>query len=226
MAIADSHGDMADPAAVARAREFCGDYKPELRIHLGDCWDLRAMRAGATDDDQNIDDLNDDIEAGCELLSWYEPTHFLHGNHEHRIAKMLGSYGRAAIVAQYVHEKILVALGGAQCTPYCKRNGAVRLYDTTLVHGYGHGQYAPKEHAATYGKCLMGHIHTRLVMQAPGIPEPKTCYSIGCLCKLDMQYNAAHIKTLGQTHGFAFGSIRRGLMMVQLAWAEGGVWNV
>lgn len=226
MAIADSHGDMADPQAVKRARDFMDEYRPEVRVHLGDAWDLRAMRAGADSDDQNLEDLNADLDAGMELMAWYKPTHFLHGNHEFRIDKTINGYGRGAIVAKYVTEKIAGALEGVETYPYSKRRGVLRLADTAMVHGYGHGQYAPKQHAAAYGKCLMGHIHTTCIMRAPSVPEPSTCYSIGCLCRLDMTYNECHLNTLGQTQGFAFGTIKGGRLMVQLAWCEGGEWNV
>jgi hypothetical protein len=44
VAFGDNHGDMADENAVEALVEFIKDYKPTVRVHLGDCWWLRIRR--------------------------------------------------------------------------------------------------------------------------------------------------------------------------------------
>lgn len=226
MVIADSHGDMVDEQAARRAREFVADYKPDIRVHLGDAWDLRSMRAGATDDEKNLGDLNADIEAGLELFGWYRPTHFLWGNHEKRIENASRGYGNSAVVAAYVVDKVADALEACETRRYCKRTGVLTIGDTRLLHGYRHGETAPKWHAAQYGKSLIGHIHRVEMSTFPRVEGTARCWSIGCLCRLDMPYNEAHAGTLSQAHGFAYGEIKNGRLLINQAYSEAGDWNV
>ena len=58
--VGDSHGDMVDPCVLKAFRKFMGMWKPSIRVHLGDLFDLRNLRRGASQEDQN-DDLRDDI---------------------------------------------------------------------------------------------------------------------------------------------------------------------
>ena len=46
VAFGDNHGDMADHEAVDALCEFIKDYKPTVRVHLGDCFDFRPCAVG------------------------------------------------------------------------------------------------------------------------------------------------------------------------------------
>ena len=46
VAFGDNHGDMADHEATDALCEFIKDYKPTVRVHLGDCFDFRSLRRG------------------------------------------------------------------------------------------------------------------------------------------------------------------------------------
>ena len=88
--------------------------------------------------------------------------------------------------------------------PYCKRRGVYKLGHATFIHGYGGGMYAAKNSAMIYGNVFQGHVHTVDRYTIPSL-EPREGRIIGCLCKLDMDYNRAHLATLRQCHGFAYG---------------------
>ena len=83
-AIFDSHGDMVDPAAEKAAREFCEHFRPTVRIHGGDAFDLRALRSGASKEEKG-ESVKADIEAGCDLFGWFKPTVWIKGNHDERL---------------------------------------------------------------------------------------------------------------------------------------------
>jgi hypothetical protein len=70
---------------------------------------------------------------------------------------------------------------------------------------------------------MMGHLHRVERVQVNGI-EDRIGMCIGCLCRLDLPYNAASLNTLQQRHGFAYGFIINGRAVVFQAQPVGGVW--
>ena len=58
-----------------------------------------------------------------------------------------------------------------------------------------------------YGSVLMGHCHSVDQAPIPGL-EPRIGRCIGCLCKLDQDYNRAQTQTLKQAHGWSYGLIQ------------------
>ena len=206
VAVFDNHGDMVDAKALAAFREFVKHWKPEVRIHGGDCFDLRALRKGASKDEE-FEDLAPDIEAGLDFLSWYKPTHFLRGNHDERLWDAAsGKNPIAARFAALTIEEVMDALGGAKMYPYCKRNGVMRLGHLKVIHGYHSGVTAARQAAQVYGSVLLGHVHTVDQYSIPGV-ERRIGRSCGCLVKLDMPYNRAQANTLRQSHGWGYGFI-------------------
>jgi len=86
MFVADSHGRHIDPTTERVARKFMDEFRPDLRYHLGDAYDLSTLRKNAGFDEQRADPAPD-IEAGHALLDWYKPTHFVEGNHDWRVRR-------------------------------------------------------------------------------------------------------------------------------------------
>lgn len=206
MAIADSHGDMQDDGAVKVARDFMRFWKPKIRIHLGDAFDLRCLRKGASEGEQS-EAIKADIECGLDLLSWYQPTVFLRGNHDERLWDGLtDTNGFVRDFCGELVQDILKTLGKkCQVFPYCKRTGIFRMGHAKFCHGFGNGGlYAARNAALVYNNIFMGHFHTVETYNAPGL-EPREGRIVGSLCKLDMVYNRAHMNTLRQCHGFAYG---------------------
>lgn len=92
--VADSHGDQIDPTAEKAVLSFIKDYKPQVRIHLGDAFDFRNLRKGASDDEKCAS-LEDDWRMGEQFLRRFfqggTKNYFLHGNHDDRIVDLAGS---------------------------------------------------------------------------------------------------------------------------------------
>src|SRR5690349_15606407 len=84
----DNHGFEQDDETVKAFLEFKKDFKPDIACHLGDNWDFKNLRRGATDDDKAAS-LEDDWQAGMDFLEAFfggvGENHFLLGNHDDRI---------------------------------------------------------------------------------------------------------------------------------------------
>lgn len=208
LAASDLHGNLQDKATVKQVLKFKEEFNPEITIFMGDLFDLQALMSRATDDDKAVPIL-EDVEAGLDFMREFKPDVYLKGNHEVRLDKL--SQSRDAVkssLAQKLMQEMdeEFAAMGTRTLPYCKRNGVYRLGKLSFVHGYSCGIGATRKHAFTYGNVLMGHIHA---IDAVSIESHSQVMgrAIGCLCQLDIPYNAAHIGALRQAHGFAYGVV-------------------
>ena len=84
VAFGDNHGDMADDNAVEALVEFIKDYKPTVRVHLGDCFDFRSLRRGVGNDAEGAESLAADIAGGEYTLSLHDA---LPRSEERRVGK-------------------------------------------------------------------------------------------------------------------------------------------
>lgn len=210
--ISDNHGDQADEKAVAEMFGFLRYWKPEIRIHAGDCFDFRPLRKKASDTELR-EGKADDVAMGLDLLRRFKPTHFVRGNHDERLWDLCdpqknddGQKREAAVATAEEIHRTLKEVGCAHIYPYHKRLGVCDVGKLRVVHGYTTGVYAARKMADVYGACLFGHIHRIEQFTAPRLSR-EIARSIGCLCKLDMDYNRAHVNTLAQEHGFAYGTM-------------------
>lgn len=207
IAAPDSHGDMIDEETRAAFMRHCRDIRPTYRIHLGDCFDFRPLR-GKASDQESRERMGADIKAGIAFLKEYRPTHWLLGNHDDRIYKAAKSDdGTTAEMAESVIGEIEAAVPNTQVLPYDSRLGVLTLHGgISFVHGYTTGESAAKEAAITYGTVVMGHVHT---FQQASVKSllPRTGYSIGCLCRTDMEYNKTTTAKLRQANGWAWGLV-------------------
>ena len=219
----DTHGDRLDKHAGEAFRTFMDWWKPSIRIHGGDCWDFRWLRRSASDDEK-ADDVAADFEAGLEFLKWFKPTVFLWGNHDDRLRRLLdSSVGAQRELSGQWLDRIHVALSGVEQRPYCKRNGLYKLGDTTFLHGYAHGVGAVRKHAQVYGNVVMGHIHSIDAVRVEAV-EDRYGYAPGCLCDLDMDYTRPNIGTLRHAHGWVYGLVVNGRVVVWQARKYGSTW--
>lgn len=220
LCVGDNHGDMCDPEAFSGLKEFIKDFKPQHRIHLGDCFDFRSLRRGVSStDSESHESLVDDIECGVEFIEAMKPTAFLYGNHEDRLHQMQvgSSIGAIRDYAGDLDIKIKSILRRNGCKtilPYHADKGFYRLGPITAVHGYTCGVRAVQEHAIHYGEVggavIMGHIHSIQQTNAKrhgGVVG----FSGGCMCKKDeMDYAKNRLATsmwgLGWTYGVIEGN--------------------
>lgn len=219
----DTHGDQLDANAAQSFKDFMGWWKPTIRIHGGDLWDFRWLRRSASDDEK-AEDVAADFEAGLEFARWFRPTVFLWGNHDDRLRRLAdSSVGAQRQLAGQWLDRIAVSMKDTEQFPYCKRKGVYRLGDTAFVHGYGHGVYAVRQHALTYGNVVLGHIHAIDAARVVGT-EDRYGYSSGCLCSLDMDYTRPNMGTLRHAHGWVYGIVVNGRTVVWQARKVGSVW--
>jgi hypothetical protein len=207
---ADNHGDEHDPAAVKAFFKFCEQWQPKHRIHGGDLWDYRAMRRGASEEEKKESMLRDYAD-GLQFLKDYRPQYFLRGNHDERIWDLAqtdkGILSDCAIrFTQEIEDQNRKL--GCRMLPYHKREGVLKLGHLKMLHGYAHGIHAARKHALTYGSCLFGHVHSidHVTLERS---EKTMARAVGCLRKLDADYNRAQIGALRHAHGWAYGVIHK-----------------
>jgi predicted phosphodiesterase len=209
--VSDTHGDMIDPKAEKALKELVSDFKPTIRIHGGDLWDLRCLRRGASGE-ETLEDLRADLDAGRDFIEWFKPTHFLRGNHDERLVDAMESHNpvlrRFACTEWQSIVDHLKAVGCRKILPYGKRHGVLQYKTIAFCHGFSAGIYAAAAHARIYGNVVFGHTHAIDAFSIPGIQE-RVGRNAGCLCRLDMAYNRGQLNTLRQSHGFAYGFLAR-----------------
>ena len=210
MAIADTHGDMIDWDAANGMLEFKQEFKPDIAVHLGDAFDFRNLRKGASDDEK-ADSMRDDWDMGLDLLRQYfdgaKVKTLLLGNHDWRPFEMMES--STGLIRDYATDGVKALQNelkrmGASYLPYDSEKGVYRLGHLSMIHGYHAGQGACRLHALYYRNCIFGHVHTIESAPVPSI-EPAEARSIGCLCRRDMGYINRSTAKLRWGQGFAYG---------------------
>lgn len=205
----DTHGDKRNAKAMSLFSQFVGDFKPDLRLHLGDYLNAEAFRSGADEHERRVG-LKHDKQEAFDFFEWYRPTHVLDGNHDYR----LPAYAKHSPgpLADYVtgileeRDRIFKGLGTVHL-PYHKRDGVLKVGKLKALHGFFAGVNAPMQHVRAYGNCVFGHTHRFSEASAPGAHSGGRAVArgIGCLCDLDMEYNDRHVDTLSQAQGWGYG---------------------
>jgi hypothetical protein len=225
IAAGDSHGDLADwgngGGAVDALFEYIKDFKPDVRIALGDHFDFRSLRMGAGQSEQ-AESLQSDIDSGCQFLTRYKPDVWLWGNHEHRLDNTISMASKETdrVGAEAIKAKIMGVARKAGCKtilPYHAEHGVYRLGPMAFIHGYAHGSNAVMQQGSHYasngGGVVMGHIHRleQVNLQKHG---GGAAYSAGCLCVKDsMSYASHRLATSRWGSGWAAG------------WVDGDDWK-
>lgn len=208
----DIHGSEQDPYAVEAIHRFVGDFKPEIRIIAGDLWDFAAIRNGASPEEK-AQSMATDFAAGCYFANRFfhggKENHLMLGNHDVRVYDMAQCQDGAKrdLATRMVDDiRALAKKNKATLWPYDSRHGVLKIGHLTVIHGYHTGANACATHARIYGNVVFGHIHSIESFQTPGL-EQKEARSIGCLCRLDMDYASRKTGKLKWSHGWAAGMI-------------------
>jgi hypothetical protein len=202
---------MLDPGCASAICEFIRDWRPEIRIHSGDLFDFRNLRKGATDDEKAAS-LVDDWEAGSEFARQFfdggKENHLLRGNHDER----LWDFTRSAtgLLRDYAADGVkrvegLVRKCRAKMLPYDSRLGVLDVGHVRVIHGYRSGIGAATAHARIYRGCFYGHTHDMSVAPVENLEGPAEARGIGCLCKIDMDYNSRQTNKLRHQQGWVYG---------------------
>lgn len=189
---------------------FTKEWRPHLRIFGGDLCDFRPLRSGASEEEKR-EEMRPDVECGLDFLACWRPDVWLLGNHDHRpyhwAAMRNGAISELAALGV---NDLETAAGRINCKilPYHKRRGVLRVGHAKFLHGFFVGETAARRHALVYGACMFGHTHA--IEEAPiaGL-ERRVARGVGCLCRLDHDYNNRTPSSLRHAHGWAYGVINR-----------------
>ena len=223
--IADTHGDRRNINIIKAFRSFCDEFKPDLIIHLGDNWELSALRAGANEHEKNQDILPD-LEAGMDTLIQVFSTRrkkvrkvYLWGNHDLRRVDRFQKAARAEVrhAANVLKKQMTDCVDSLvdESYPYCSARGVFEYQGINFLHGYAHGVYARRKHAFSYGNCVIGHIHSDGQDRVEALGHPM-CVSVPCASDVYPEFSRSQMMPLRHTSGFSWGFLckTRGIFQI------------
>lgn len=183
MAVGCVHSVYACPEAQKAVLRFRDLWKPHTVVDLGDVHDFTAFRSGAKGTPDEMADLGKDFQAGVDWLKRYRPTHRTEGNHDVRMRELCSDPRAivshcATIVAENLRQ--IDEANGTLVRPYCQDEGWWRFGDTDFGHGWAFNENALRDHAETYGKCVIAHLHRPGEMPGRHKTRP-TAWCVGTL---------------------------------------------
>lgn len=211
VAVGDNHGSLVSTEAVAKLTRFLDEWKPQIRIHLGDVWDFSPLRNGASQEEK-ADGISDDFIAGIEFLDLFKPNLLTLGNHDDRIYQKAHHCGDgilretcAEVVrkAEEQFRKRRITFAPYKVGAYLKMpEGGPKL-----IHGFRSTLYPAKAHHDNWGSCLHGHCHKPDSHVARHIDGGQS-FSVGCMADLDqLTYSDRQPAKLGHRNGWLYGII-------------------
>lgn len=210
VAVTCSHGRHLSPAVASELAAFLADYRPEVRIHLGDVWDTTAWRAGADGTADETSDIDADFSAGADFLRQYEPHLVFLGNHDVRPYRQLqhpkAIIRKAARDCVDEMEKIIRDELKAELVPYHIQHGWRLIGGTAFGHGYMYSENAVRDSVEMLSRpVIMGHVHT-LQSQPGRIMGAPMGHSAGLLADISsMDYASTRRATLRWLNGWIYG---------------------
>jgi len=213
-ALGCSHGNHIDREAEKVAKQFVADWKPKHRVHLGDLWDLAALRKGASPEERQ-EQMSYDYNCGMELLDWYKPQYLTLGNHDFRLWRAAKEYASHTLLAEMLTMKAEEAEDEfrkrrIQWTPWGVDQWiTLPCGGPKFLHGYRSTVHPAKAHFENWGPCITSHVHkpdTYIARHADG----GEAHTTGCLADLSkLSYANGTPAKLGWRNGFAYGMINK-----------------
>jgi len=209
----DLHGDNQHHKTVDALFKFTDIYKPNKRIFGGDLFDFRQIRRGVGGAEKQ-ESMLADVGAGLEFLTSWNPDVFLLGNHDQRLWDT-AAWHKDGLVRDTAErgvsdiQKKCKKLG-CKIIPYRSDRGYYDLGRVRMIHGYATGIYASKKMAEIYspasGIVLHGHTHAIQNHSVPRIGGGRGM-GVGCMARLDPEYNRHQTGRLIHAHGWAYGFV-------------------
>lgn len=210
VAVGCTHGEHMLPDAGAAVLLFCEQFKPDHRIHLGDAYDLPALRRGAQGTPDEMSPIHSDISAGAAFLRAYRPTVFTAGNHDFvRVDRLLNDH-RALVkeAAEEMYRRMILPLKECR-TQVFQWNiwEAWKMGGFTFNHGFTYGINYIRKTAMHRGNSVVAHGHWAGSATADREDNP-TCYAVGTLADIPhMGYAETRFATYGWNHALLHGEI-------------------
>lgn len=212
LAVGCSHGNYADPDALAAVLRFKKEYKPHIIIHLGDALDCEAFMGGKKGDD--CDPVSPDLESGVRFLTELQPDYFLFGNHEDRLDRLRDSSNELiAFAANQIleHIKSWAKKRKVKLIPYAGNEQNLTIGNVRFMHGTVYNENACRDHAEAFAPWhgTVVNAHTHRTGQATGRrADHPTGFGVGTLTKRGaFSYAKCRRATLGWSQGFVWGEI-------------------
>lgn len=213
MFVGCSHGSHINWDAAKWALDFAKDFKPHIRVHLGDAFDAEAFRAGASGTSDEAASVEDDINAGFKFLNDYRPHVLFMGNHEDRLFRMRDHYnGIIRDDCRRITSQITNWSEKTRCE-IVQYAGIVdhyswRLFGDTLAgHGIMFGDNCTRDHVELLRGMPVIHAHDhKAKMQAGRCIGAPMGYSVGTLANIPaMGYAKTRRQTASWSGGIVFG---------------------
>jgi hypothetical protein len=212
-----THGSHINWDIANKAVAFADEFKPHLRVHLGDAFDTAAFRAGAKGSADESSSVFDDFRDGEEFLNSYRPNLLFMGNHEDRLFSLRNHHNaQTAYLATHLVDKIMsmakawkatVVEYSSIATPDAWR----MVGDTLCGHGFMYGENCTRDHVEMLGHKVI-HAHDHKAKMQPGrmVGAPMG-YSVGTLADIPaMGYAKARRATSAWSGAVVFGEYRQG----------------
>jgi hypothetical protein len=189
--------------------KFAKDFKPKLWIKKGDMLDF----AGYSDKDprkqeEAICNIEDDIEAGIELLDSYDeilPEEcekvYMEGNHEYREQLYFMAYPKLRRKRSSYDRLLQLKERGYKFYPYLHQK-PFKVGDLHFAHGFRGGPNAVKNHLEKdyHVSIAIGHLHAHYRAHSRTIKGKLIeCISIPAMCQRNWKYSL----TQNSQQGFA-----------------------
>jgi len=212
-----SHGNHINRAVARDALHFIDEFKPHLRVHLGDAFDTAAFRAGSKGDNDESASVADDFEAGKWFLDALRPNLLFMGNHEDRLWKLAAHHNaQVSYLARHLieHIRAIAKRSKAEVIEYgsiASPDSWRMVGDTLCGHGYMYGESCTRDHVEMLGNPVI-HAHDHKAKQQAGrmVGAPMG-YSVGTLAEIcAMGYAKARRATTSWSGGVVYGYYRDG----------------
>jgi hypothetical protein len=232
LALGCSHGIYADPDAIAAVLKFKASFRPDYTIHLGDAIDCTAFMSSTVRDGSG-DPIEPDVDGGLRFLRQLRPTHFLLGNHEHRLHRLIHSkHELVRFAAAQVLDGITDECRALKCKmiPYTGNSQELVIGNVRFMHGTVYSENATRDHAESYApwKGSVVHAHTHRAGMATGRrADSPLGFSVGTLTQRDaLEYAKTRRATLSWSQAFVWGYVSHKSSQLFLCQKQAKEWRL
>lgn len=203
--VADNHGQLIDHEAEERLFTFKRSWRPNITIHLGDCYNFDALRKGATPPDMNMD-MGVDVGYANAFLERLRPNYYLMGNHDWRTRANIehpNAVIRYACQTQIDAFKKMMERLKVEVYDWGVRPGVLELYGQRYIHGYSQSANARTKRAfEVYGPVVQGHGHTPELVFNPSYNGGMSMTLPSMCNNAMMEYQRGQYASLGHMTGW------------------------
>ena len=186
VALPDLHIPEHSVEALKVALKFCGVYKPDGFILMGDFMEMRSVSHWGDEDGLLLSEAKEArrILDVIESVMPKADRFFLIGNHEDWLKQYVDK--EAPALRGMFDLKQLLGLQNYKIIPL---NEILKIGDACFIHGYYTTQYHAKKHLDAFGvNIYYGHVHDVQSYSAVSVKGLREAMSLGCLRTLNAPF--------------------------------------